>query len=66
MESPLSSATDSHSGLRLTTLSNSVSVGSFPAESNTSPEEGLLSLPLLLRPRELKDEVLIVIFFLFF
>lgn len=63
---PLSSATDSNSGLKLTKQSNWVSFGSLPAESNKNTEEGTLILFLVLRLRKLKDEVLIVIFFSYF
>lgn len=63
---PLSSATDSNGGLKLTKQSNWVSFGSLPAESNKNTEEGTLILFLVLRLRKLKDEVLIVIFFSYF
>lgn len=63
---PLSSATESNSGLKLTKQSNLVSFGSLPAKSNKNTEEGTLLLSLVLRLRKLKDEVLIVIFFLIF
>lgn len=63
---PLSSATGTNSGLKLTKQINLVSFGSLPVESNKNTVEGTLILSLVLRLRKLKDEVLIVIFSYFF
>lgn len=63
---PFLSTTEINSGLKLTKRSNLVIVGSLSAESNKNTEEGIMSLSLVLMLRNLKDKVLIVIFFLFF
>lgn len=63
---PFLSTTEINSGLKLTKRSNLVIVGSLSAESNKNTEEGIMSLSLVLTLRNLKDKVLIVIFFLFF
>lgn len=63
---PFVSTTEINSGLKLTKRSNLVIVGSLPAESNKNTEEGMMVLSLVLTLRNLKDKVLIVIFFLFF
>lgn len=63
---PFVSTTEINSGLKLTKRSNLVIVGSLSAESNKNTEEGMMVLSLVLTLRNLKDKVLIVIFFLFF
>lgn len=63
---PFVSTTEINSGLKLTKRSNLVIVGSLSAESNKNTEEGVMVLSLVLTLRNLKDKVLIVIFFLFF